>query len=170
MAKQKKFLQNPQQYFNTLNLIYYFMVAGPLAVFTYFYLKFAQQGIIQTAFPDQPNPLVIYVIPLATIGVIGLAYLIYRHLMHKIDLSLPLAEKLSMFARHAIVKYAFLEVASLLIVAGFALSKLKFYIVLYVITLVVFSFHRPTQRRVGNELKLNKEEKEKLWSEQDFEQ
>ena len=170
MTKQKKFLQNPQQYFNTLNLIYYFMVAGPLGVFTYFYLKFAQQGMIQTAFPDQPDPVVIYIIPLATIIVMALAYSMYRNLMRKMDLTLPLTEKLSRFAKYAIVKYAFLEVASLLIVAGFALSKLKFYIILYVITLVVFSFHRPTQRRVGSDLKLNEEEKEKLWSEQDFEQ
>lgn len=167
--KRKKFLQNPQQYFNTLNLMYYFMVAGPLGVFTYFYLNFSQQGIVQTAFPDQPDPVVIYIIPLATIIVMAFAHVIYRNLMHKIDLSLPLTEKLSKFAKYAIVKFALLEAASFLIVAGFALSKLKFYIILYVITLVVFSFHRPTQRRVSKDLKLNKEEKRKLWSEQDFE-
>ncbi len=168
MSKQKNFLQNPQQYFNTLNLIYYFMVAGPMALFTFFYLRFAQQDIIKNAFPDDPDPLIIYVIPLGTIALVVLAYTLHRRLMAQLDLSLPLLEKLRFFAKKVIVKYAFLEMASFVIVAGFALSQQKFYIVLYVITLVVFSLHRPTQRRVSRELKLNEEEKEKLWREQDF--
>ena len=167
--KRKKFLQNPQQYFNTLNLVYYFMVAGPLCVFTYFYLNFSRQNMIQTAFPDQPDPVIIYFIPLAAIIVMALTYLLDRNMLQKIEQTLPFTEKLSRFAKFAIVKYALLEVASFLIVAGFVLSKLKFYIVLYVITLVVFSFHRPTQHKVSKDLKLNKEEKDKLWSEQDFE-
>jgi len=168
MTKGKKFLQNPLQYFNTLNLIYYFMVAGPMALFTYFYLQFAQQDIIKNAFPDNPNPLVIYVIPLVTIALFVLAYTTHRRLMSQLDHTLPLIDKLRFFAQKVIVKYALLEAGSFAIVAGFSLSQQKFYIVLYVITLVVFSLHRPTQRRVSRELKLNKEEKEKLWREQDF--
>lgn len=168
MTKRKKFLQNPHQYFNTINLIYYFMVAGPLCVFVYFYLNFSQQAIIQTAFPDNPDPLIIYIIPLITIIIIGLANVIFRNRIQKIDASIALTEKLDRFARYAMVKYALLEAASFLIVVGFALSHLKFYIILYVITLVVFSFDRPTQRWVGKSLKLSEEEKGKLWSEEDF--
>ena len=167
--KQEKFLQNPQQYFNALNLIYYFMVAGPLCVFTYFYMNFAQQNSILSSFPEHPDPLVIYFIPLGAIFLITISYFVYGNLLKKIGANMSLKDKLSKFARFATVKYLFLEAASFLIVAGFALSHLKFYMVLYVLTLVVFSLHRPTQRRVGKDLKLSKAEREKLWGDQDFE-
>lgn len=169
MTKRKKFLQNPQEYFNTLNLIYYFMVAIPLGVFTYFYLNFARQESIQSAFPEHPDPVITYFIPLGTVLFITLSYFVYANLLKNINADFSLKDKLSRFARYATIKYALLEAGSLLIVAGFALSKLKFYIVLYVLTLVVFSLHRPTQRRVSKDLKLNKEERGKLWGDQDFE-
>jgi hypothetical protein len=145
------------------------MVAVPLCVFTYFYLNFAQQESIQSAFPEHPDPVITYLIPLGTILFITLSYLVYGNLLKNISTDFSLKDKLNLFAKYATVKYALLEAGSLLMVAGFALSKLKFYIVLYVFTLVVFSLHRPTQRRVSKDLKLNKEEREKLWNDQDFE-
>jgi hypothetical protein len=169
MTKRKKFLQNPQEYFNTLNLIYYFMVAGPLCVFTYFYLNFAHHKSIRSVFPEHPDPFITYFMPLGTILFITLSYLVYGKLLKNISTDFSLKDKLNLFAKYATVKYALLEAGSFLIVAGFALSKLKFYIVLYVLSLLVFSLHRPTQHRVSKDLKLNKEEREKLWSDQDFE-
>ncbi len=168
MFKQKKYLQNNQRFFNTLNLIFYLAVAIPMAPFTYYYLTFSSAENLTASFPEHPSILIFYITPILIFICMVLSFIVYRTDLKKVLKSSSFKEKMDLFLKFSIKKYLFLELASLGILAGFIYTGQKFFATLYVISLLVFSFSRPTVTRIARDMKLEKSEKEKLYGEQEF--
>lgn len=162
MFNRKKILNNLSEYLNVLNIIFYLTVGIPLILFCIVYLKFQGQGGLLPTTAENFYFLLHVFIPVLIVITIIFAYAYYRKQLKQKHLKVSLTEKLLFFYQISVNKYIILCIANMLAVVGLYLSGEQFFAALYAITLVVFSFSRPTPLRIIKDLKLNKDEQKKL--------
>jgi hypothetical protein len=167
MASKRHFLSNSYEYFNTLILIYYFMVGVPLLFFVLVFLRYQEAGGLQ---PTQSMNLIQHVLlPAAAVICLIMPSLQYRKQL-KAERPGGFKAKLKLFHQLALYRYAWLTVANFLAVVGMYFTGEQVFAGLYAVALVVFSLHRPTANRITRDMKLNEQEKEWLKSDQDFDE
>ena len=165
MASKKHFLDNPVEYFHTLNLVFYWAVSLPLILFCVVYLNRMEAGGLDEDIHFG------WVHAATIVGMIAsswLAYRTYRQQFLRYDVSAPFRDRLRFFHRTVRYKYVWLAVANLLPVAGLYLVSEQFFLALYAIALILFSLNRPTVKRVTHDLALDGAEQAKLKSYDDF--
>ena len=165
MSSQKKYLQNAYDYFHILNIVFYILIALPLVGFCYAYLKYeGQGGLLPTNYFSALHLLLI----LGTGLIIGFAFWWYRQAMQKVEADWSFQQKLQYFYYRIREKYALFMIANSLAALGLYLTGEQLFTAVYTVALVVFSLHRPTPRRVMNDLKLSRPEQEHLVSNQSY--
>ena len=161
----QKFLKNAYEYFQTLNQVFYFVIAVPLVLFCLTYLQWMERGGLS----DQVRFTWFHaLIVLATAAFLWLAYYLYRKKIRDVAPSEAFQQKLYRFHRSAWTKYLLLAAGNLVPIVGLYLTGEQLFVGLYAIALVIFSVNRPTLRRVIDDLCLNDDEKKRLTDEQDF--
>lgn len=168
MFNRKKLLANLSEYLNTLNIIFYLTVGIPLVLFCITYIKYEEQGGLRPTTNENFHVLHHVFIPAFTIITTIYPYLHYRQQLKQKDLQISLTDKLFFLYQLSAKKYFFLFIANMLPVIGLFLTGEQLFAGLYAIALVAFSLNRPTPLRIFRDLKLNKEEQNKLINSQDL--
>lgn len=162
MFNREKLLANFGQYLNTLNIIFYLAVGIPLILFCIAYIRYEQQGGLRPTTQENFDVLMHVFIPAFTIISAIYAYLTYRRQLKQKDLQVALTDKLFFLYQISIKKYILLFIANMLPVVGLYLTGEQLFAGLYAVALIIFSLNRPTPLRVFRDLKLSKEEQQKL--------
>lgn len=168
MFNREKLLANLGQYLNTLNIIFYLAVGLPLVLFCISYIKYEEQGGLRPTTQENFHILLHIFIPAFTIISAIYAYLSYRRQLKQKDLQVSLTDKLLFLYQISIKKYILLFIANMLPVIGLFLTGEQLFAGLYAIALVIFSLNRPTPLRIFRDLKLSKEEQNKLINSQNL--
>lgn len=152
--------------FQRLTSIYYLMVGLPLLAFSWIYLNltlwepwyFFDNSAVGTV---GHIVLIGLAIGLAVIGIIR-----YRRYFKQLEALPPGMEatealewKVSAFFKASIQQCLFFTASTLLVVLGFYLSLQQFYVPLYAVLLVLFSFNRPSPERIAEDMRMKKEER-----------
>ena len=77
---------------------------------------------------------------------------------------MTIREKLEIYYGASIARSYYFLAATLVALAGLALTAEQFYVIYYTICLVAFSMTYPTIYRINRELRLNREEREVIIS------
>jgi hypothetical protein len=151
--RDQKFANEDAMY-QLLNLIFYAMVGVPLVIFLYLYLEIKDGKFIADS-PDEDlhQVLVILVLIFCLINV-ALSFFVYRKYVKSTDSALPLIEKLQIFYKASVIKFSFMEAATISILIGLFLTAEQIYIVLYLVLLLLFSLSRPTPYKFRKDMKI----------------
>ncbi len=168
MSDNKRLLKSSYEYLNRLNLVFYFLIGIPLILFCFIYLGFEQRGGLQNTTAGSYNPLLHLLLPLLMTLSLVLAYVNHRRQQKKVVPQAALQHKMLFFYHLSVARYGLLLAASLLPVIGLYLTGEKLFVGLYAVALIAFSVSRPTLRSIIKNLRLNKEQKEKLIHSQDL--
>lgn len=168
MFNKEKLLSSFSEYLNTLNIIFYLMVGVPLIIFCISYINFQEQGGLIPTTTENFQFTLHVLIPALTIISLIYAYVSYKKQLKQKNLKIPLTDKLLFFYHKSIHKYTFLVIANMLPIAGLFLAGEQVFAALYAIALIAFSLNRPTPHRIIRDLKLNKEEQQKLINNQNL--
>jgi hypothetical protein len=152
--------------FQQLTSIYYLMVGLPLLAFSWVYLNltlwepwyFLDNSAVGTVGH-------IVLIGLAIgLGVMGV--ICYRRYLKQLEPLPPGTEatealewKVRVFCKVSLQQCMFLTASTLLVVLGFYVSLQQFYVPLYAVLLVFFSFNRPSPERIAEDMRMKKEER-----------
>ncbi len=149
-----------KDYLFKLNNLFHVLVAIPLLGFVYLYLE-SQVGRIQPLINNPDTVLILhYILPFIIMVESGVAFVVTRNSLSVFPNDDKLIEKLSVYFRISLIKYAILEGAAIVSVVGYYLTLSKVYVVFYVVLLMIFSLNRPTVYRISRDLKLAGEEKD----------
>jgi len=149
-----------KDYLFKLNNLFHVLVAIPLLGFVYLYLE-SQVGRMQPLIKDPDTVLILhYILPFIIMVESGIAFVITKKSLSVFPNDDKLMEKLSIYFRISLIKYAILEGAAIVSVIGYYLTLSKVYVVFYVVLLMIFSLNRPTVYRISRDLKLEGEEKD----------
>lgn len=165
MFSSKKYLQNAYDYFHILNIVFYILIALPLVGFCYAYLQYEAQGGL---LPTEQFSIVHITIILGTGLSLAFAFWWYRRSLQLVDPDWPFQQKLEFFYHRIREKYALFMVANSLGALGLYLTGEQLFAAVYTVALVAFSIHRPTPRRVMDDLQLSKPERNLLVSDQPY--
>lgn len=150
----------------SLNKLFYLMVALPLLAFIWIYLT------LQTITPN-----IIFSVPvyrpylhglflLSALALAVLAFVQYRRRIKDQEAAEiaksfnSITEKVSIFRAASLKKYILLTLSTLIIILGFYLSAEPNYAAAYSFLLIAFSINRPTPDRLVKDMGMNKEEQE----------
>ena len=90
----------------------------------------------------------------------GIAFVLTKKSLSVFPNDDKLKDKLSVYFRISLIKYAILEGATIVSVVGYYLTLSNVYVGFYVVLLMIFSINRPTVYRISRDLKLEGEEKD----------
>ena len=135
-------------------------MAIPLLAFVVLYLQIHNGEIEPIVKANSLATALRYSLPFLVMLTAGLAFISYRRNLVSSINQHSLHEKLVHFYKASLVKFVFLEVASIIAVLGLFLTAEDVYIVLYVVVLMLFSINRPTIHRIARDLKLRDTEKD----------
>lgn len=160
--------KHSQDYLNKLQIYINALMAVPLLLFIYFFLRIENNSY----HPDLLNADSLFLmragILLAIIILIILGEVTFRKQMAGINLSLKLRDKLELFFNISITRSYYFEIATIISLLGLILSSEEVYVGYYAISLVAFSITYPTLQRISKQLRLNEEEREIIYSRDDI--
>lgn len=149
-----------KDYLFKLNNLFHVIVAIPLLAFVYLYLE-SQVGRVQPLINNPDTILILhYILPLIIMVESGIAFIITKKSLSVFPNHDILIEKLGVYFRISLIKYAILEGAAIVAVIGYYLTLSKVYVGFYVVLLMIFSINRPTVYRISKDLKLDGDEKD----------
>jgi hypothetical protein len=162
--------KNTREYLDSLNTYYYAIVSLPLIVFVFLYLKMQDGGGYQPVLLEDN----IVIITQMIVTLLTLALLFYAFFRFKIEarealLIVVLRKKLDSYYHASMKKFILLGLASLILLLGLFLTGNNFFVLFYLFVLILISVNRPTSFRIVRDLKMNKEEGERIIKNHDIE-
>ncbi|MBS0000585.1 MAG: hypothetical protein KFF73_16515 [Cyclobacteriaceae bacterium] len=161
--------KNSQEYLNKLQMQINLLIALPMLVLIYFFLRI-ENGLYT---PDiLPEETIFYlrvgvlfmVVFLVILGVIG-----FKKSIESLNPEMHLRDKLELFFAASITRSSLFEAATIISLAGLILSGEQIYVGYYTICLVAFSITYPTLQRINKQLKLKNNEREIILSRKEIE-
>lgn len=149
-------------YFYKLHNLLYLALLPPLLLFGYLYLEHQQDAASHTALTRT----VVLFMALYTMFILGSFYYTKKAIA-SIPQDALLEIKLARYASTIRLRFFAIGVASLLLVGGFYFLHHQLFLVLFGITLVLYSFFWPTPRKVCNDLRLKGTEREAVMERKD---
>ncbi|MGE4288291.1 MAG: hypothetical protein AB7E36_06350 [Salinivirgaceae bacterium] len=151
-------MQTSKQYFRTLNVIHYALLAGQLVFAgTVLYLAYGKTQLV-----DSPKGIFIYVVPLIALLAVLLSQAIYRFRIKKLKSYNSLIPKMTEYQSIFIIRLALIEGASLFAIVVYLLTVEAIFIAIGVLLIVYFVLLRPTRIKIAMDLELNASDKMKL--------
>ncbi len=156
--------KNGQDFLNKLQLVTNIFIAIPLVGFIYLFLKIANQ----TYDPDLLTPEILVLLRVSifmlVIIIVSLGIVAFNRQVKSLNPEMHLRDKLELYYSAATTRSILIEVASLIVLLGYALSAEEVYVAYYAICLIGFSLSYPTLLRIANQLRLKREDRELLFS------
>ena len=155
---------NSQEFLNKLQLLINALIAIPMLGFIVLFLRIENDTYNPDFLGVELTFNLRWIVFIIVLGMtlIGL-YLFYRE-KKELNPSMTIREKLKIYYIASVNRSYLFLAATLVALAGLALTAEQFYIIYYTICLVAFSMTYPTIYRINHELKLNREEREVIIS------
>ena len=152
-------MQTSKQYFRTLNVIHYALLAGQLLFAgVVLYLTYGKtQPVVGTQ-----NRVFIYMVPLIALLAVLISQLIYRQKLKKLKSYPDLIPKMTEYQSIFIIRLALVEGASLFAIVVYLLTVEAIFISIGVLLMVYFVLLRPTRIKIAMDLELDASDKIKL--------
>lgn len=151
-------MQTSKQYFRTLNVIHYALLAGQLLFAgVALYLTYGKKQVM-----NAPKEVFIYVVPLMAVLAVLVGQAIYRIKTKKLIRYQSLTAKMTEYQSIFIIRLALIEGASLFAIVVYLLTVEAIFIAIGVLLIVYFVLLRPTRIKIAMDLELNASDKMKL--------
>lgn len=148
-------------YFHSINLLFYSIVGVSLLFFVVIFLNIKETGGLNPSFTEN-EPSWYYLGAVICLLLIFPAYIFYKKKIVQARNEKLIRQKLIMFRKASMIKYALLEAGNLLALLLLFFTEEQLFFVVYAIMLTVFTINRPTPYRVAKDLELTAEEKEMI--------
>lgn len=140
------------------NLIFHAIIAAPLILYCIAYLQSLGDNP-DPSFSEPPLMLKLFVSIFSGMLVL-LAFFLFKNNLANSREKDTLQEKLRGYASAAIIKYAVLEMASIIAALAFFLTHDHLFTAIYVFILFLMSLNKPSPRKYANDLRLKGEERD----------
>lgn len=146
-------LQTSREYFRSLQIIYYGMIAGPLLFILFIiYLKFS--GLFEAQAPEMKD-VYIYLVPIFIIGGIVISNLIFKNRI-KLAHNLPsLLNKMSDYYSVQIIRLSVLEGTILFSIVVCFITGEFLFLAMGGISMMVFYTLKPSREKAAKDLELD---------------
>ena len=146
--------QELAKFYNQLNLIFNAILAPPLVAFVWLYLESNAGNILPVLDNESTSNILNFTIPILIIGMIVLAFFVFKSGLRTIDPAIELISKASVYREKSMLLYGILEVSLMLSVLGYYLTQEGVFLGMYMLVLVFFSLYKPTLGRIAKHLNL----------------
>lgn len=161
--------KNSQEFLNRLQMSVNILIAIPMMIFIYFFLRIENQSYQ----PDLLDAGVLFYmrigILLVTLILVIFGIVAFRRQVETINPEILLRDKLEFYFAASMTRSWIFEIATLVTLIGLITSAEEVYVAYYTMTLVGFSITYPTTHRIMRQLKLKKEEREILMARKEIE-
>ena len=147
-----------KEYFNMLTILFYAMIVG--IVFFALISFFLQQN--DFVFREIDIDVFNYIVPLFIVGGVIGGNLLFKNQLKEASSKKDLLEKLKHYRSALIVKYAFFESSAFFAIITYLLTGEILFLALAGIPILAFLLNIPSITKIGNNLNLNYDEKQKI--------
>jgi hypothetical protein len=152
--------QTAKDYFKTLTLIYYSIIAVQFAFGLFAYLYTAGGGSLVPG--ENFRGTLIYLVPVFVIGGFVGGNMFFKKRLDATKTKNGLTEKMAEYRSASIVRYALLEAPYFFSIVAYLLTKDLLFIGFGGMIILFFLTIKPTKEKAANELELNATEKNKI--------
>jgi hypothetical protein len=157
-----------EQYYFRLSLIFYVLAAAPMVPFIIVYLQM-QDGAMTPLLGVELNSTITAILAVLAFGNVVLGMRLYKQEIQPLKSLTSLRDRLDLFLHASIVQYSCMEAATIMAVLGLYLTRMTFFVLLYLGMLIIFAQVRPEMRRISKQLKMTKEEEEIVYQKKEIE-
>jgi len=152
--------QTSKQYFRSLQIIYFTMIAGQImfAVITFFLIH--SKSIDKGA--QELKEIFVYIVPFFVIGSLVGGNVFFRKMMNTYRSSDDLIKKMTGYRSALIVRYALLEGSTLFSIIVYLVTGYWLFLLIAGLMVLIFLILKPTIERAVTELELNANERLKI--------
>ena len=150
------------RFYQRLNMTFHGVVAVSLIPFAWVFLEMQKEYPEGPLVDGQSAFLLKTGLFLAALAIWFLAYKAHRTLPEKISVHESIPQKLKTYLQLKLGFYGLLESSGILALVGLYVLEDHLFTAVYLVVLFAFSLSRPTYDKVVQELRLNKDEEEKL--------
>ncbi|WOK05286.1 hypothetical protein RT717_19585 [Imperialibacter roseus] len=155
------------QYYFRLSLIFYLLAAIPMVPFIVVYLQM-QEGALAPPFGADLNATITAILAVFAFGNVVLGMRLYKQEIQPLSKEHSLRERLDLFFHASMIQYSCMEAAAIMAVAGLYLTRMTFFVLLYLGMLIIFAQVRPEMRRISKQLKMTKEEEDIVYQKKEI--
>ena len=155
---------NSQEFLNKLQLQINLMIALPMLVLIYFFLRIENGTYLPEILPEETIFFLRIGAIFLVIVLVVLGFVSFRRGIDTLNPEMHLRDKLELYFSASITRSALFEAATIISLAGLILSGEQIYVGYYTICLVAFSITYPTLPRINQQLRLKKKEREIILS------
>lgn len=155
---------NSQEFLNKLQLAINMFIAVPMLGFIVLFLRIENKTYNPDILAEELIFNLRWIEFFLVTGLAALGLIVFHRIRKRLAPSMTIREKLMIYYQASISRSYYFLAATLLALAGLALTAESFYVIYYTISLVMFSITYPTIFRINRELRLNKEEREVIIS------
>ncbi|MDX1628622.1 MAG: hypothetical protein R3345_07975 [Fulvivirga sp.] len=163
-------IKNPESFHNKLSFIFHGMLALPLAAFVYLFLEIKDRDLTPAMDNEVFIPYVIGILLFISTAMVVYGYYRFRRHLREARNKEGLKTKLETYYGNAVIFYAFVEFASVLLVVGLYLTTSSFFIVGFMFLLLMLSLNRPTPQKYISDLHLADGEKDIILHKKSFDE
>lgn len=150
---------NGKAYFQRIQNVAYLCLGLPLVLFIYLYLESSVDELTEII-PFSYHVSLFVPVFLICVILIYWGMKKYRLLINRAITIKKLREKLMLYQKASAIRFTTYGVSALLIAFGFYLTNYQPFAILFGVMIVFFSINNPNTRKIVNELRLKKPEKE----------
>jgi len=155
---------NSQEFLNKLQLYVNAFIAVPMLGFIILFLRIENRTYNPDILNEEMTFYLRFVAFAAIIFLTLLGLMASRKERKRLDQNMSIREKLEIYYKASMTRGYYLLAATIIALAGLALTAEQFYVIYYTLCLVVLSMTYPTIYRINRELHLNREEREVIIS------
>ena len=148
------------QYFNKLQIVFFVLLIIPLVVFITLYVYVDQNS------PENTQEYYILIPSLALLEWLT-ALIIFNKKIKSVRDEQGVGAKLDKYFFVTIVRYSFLASSGIILALGYFFTRNDMLTGLYLVSVILSLFFRPTGPRVSNELRLKGDEREMVYFKKD---
>lgn len=158
--------KSPNQFFNTLNTVFYGFLSILLIFFSITYLSISS-GQSKPTNPEMTQ-IFNYLVPFICVIEAGLGIFVFDLRMKKVANLQALKEKLSLYFQSKIIKWALFEGAGFFAVVAYFLTGFQIYAFWCLLMVMLLSFNRPSVADFKKRAALSREEELVLQEDKNF--
>lgn len=148
-----------EESFKQQNILFYALVAGVVMIGL---LALVMNSVLGLDFDITLPSELLYIAVVVVFCTFFIADYVFKQMLSEVDGSMSLEEKVSKYRSAAIIKYAFIEGAALLVAMAYIVSGNYQYFALLGVAVGYFLFVRPTLKEMTERLNLSYSDKQKL--------
>lgn len=162
----KSKLKSWRDFHNRINLVYHAIIAVSLVPFALVFVDIDSGEDSVSQLEGQTEIIVIIILLLSIFTTCLQVWRKAKEQYETIDQSWNIKKRLIVYFNFQIKRYMQLEIGAIISLVGLWLTTNYVFVIAYLMVLVQFSLLRPSQDKVIRDLQFNKEDREKLRSEE----